>query len=80
MVQWAIQRRNIAAISLQVKVNMIVAIFCEGKGLSMIVLCWAIVSIHILIADTEDRGCSWAFDEYYVGLRKCCDGKLNLIS
>ena len=46
---------------------------------SMMILWWVTVSIHILIANTVDGDCSIAFDEYYKGIRRCCDGKFNLV-
>merc|ERR1739844_210110 len=39
----------------------------------MMILCWVVVSIYILIANSVDGDCSMAFDEYYMGMRKCCD-------
>ena len=44
---------------------------------SMMILCWVIVSLHILIGNTVDGDCSIAYDEYYKGIRKCCDGKFK---
>ena len=43
----------------------------------MMILCWVIVSLHILIGNTVDGDCSIAYDEYYKGIRKCCDGKFK---
>ena len=43
----------------------------------MMILCWVVVSLHILIGNTVDGDCSIAYDEYYKGIRKCCDGKFK---
>ena len=52
-------------------------IFKGGSFSSMMILGWVVVSIYILIANTVDGDCSMAFDEYYMGMRKCCDGKFE---
>ena len=44
---------------------------------SMMILVWVVVSLYIVIANTVDGDCSMAFDEYYMGMRKCCDGKFE---